>query len=53
MEAHCVLCEVGTEYLYIYILYRTQSVKGRAVDQALSPCPLAAQALVQSRNILI
>jgi hypothetical protein len=53
MEAHCVLCEVGTEYLYMYILYRIQSVKGCAMDQALSPRPLTAQALVQSRAILI
>jgi len=49
MESHFVLCEVGTDYLYIYILYR----KGRAMDQALSPRPLTAQTLVQSRAILI
>ena len=53
MEAHCVLCEVGTEYLYIYNLYRIQSVIGRAMDQALIPSLLTKQALVQSRAILI
>jgi len=52
MESHFVLCEVGTDYLYIYILYRIQSLKGRAMDQALSPRPLTAQTLVQSRAIL-